>query len=121
MQLVCENETLVAQFTGKNCLLDGRIERISIFEDNSSVCVDVEYRMRISSEFDKIYFKFMNCKEYSFYFSSDYYFYNVELVKLFKNESGLYYISFDPKDELDCVSDDDQDYILCDKVLAYID
>ena len=54
-------------------------------------------------------------------YNDDYYFYNVELLKFFEGDDGLFYISFDPSDEVEIISDEDQDFILCRELSAYCD
>lgn len=119
MQLICSDEKLIARFLGENSLLDGKIEKIEIFDVDSSVCININFDMRPSSDYQKVQFKFSGCKGYSFSYSDDYYFYNVELLKFFQGEDGLFYISFDPCDETEAISDEDQDFILCRGVSAY--
>jgi len=119
VQLICSDEKLITRFLGSNSLLDGKIEKIEIFDAGSSVCININFNMRPSSDYQKVQFKFVGCKGYSFSYSEDYYFYNVELLKLFQGEDGLFYISFDPCDEIEVISDEDQDFILCREISAY--
>ncbi|NOH69952.1 hypothetical protein F0225_01165 [Vibrio pectenicida] len=120
MKLICSDEKLITHFLSNNSLLDGKIEKIEIIDAGSSVCININFNMRSSSDYQKIQFKFVGCKGYSFSYSEDYYFYNIELLKFFQCEDGLFYISFDPCDETEVISDDDQDFILCRKISAYI-
>lgn len=67
---------------------------------------------------NRILLRFIDVKEYSFYYSSHRIFYNVETYKFFKS-GDLYYVSFDPVDESESISDDDQDYIKASSVNGY--
>jgi hypothetical protein len=119
VQLIYSDQELVSNFIDNNSLLDGKIEKIEIFQANSSVSINIYFAMRPSSDFKKIILQFSGCKQYGFSYSDDYFFYNVELVKFFQTEEGLFYVSFDPYDELEKVSDKDQDFVLSSNVSAY--
>jgi hypothetical protein len=121
VQLIYSDEKLIARFLGNNSLLDGKIGKIEIFSSGLSVCVNMIFYMRSSSDYQKLQFRFVGCKKYSFLYSEEYYFYDVELLKFFQTEDGLFYISFDPCDEIEVISDEDQDFILCREVYAYCD
>ena len=56
---------------------------------------------------DRIKLNFSGIKEYSFFYTSDHIFYNIEIVKFFKNDRGIY-ISLDPVDENEFISNDDK-------------
>lgn len=112
MQIIFNNQELLDRFRDINSLLDGKIEKIEIFSRDFSVCINIHFCMRPSSDYQKIEFRFIDCKQYSFSYSENYYFYNVELVKFFECEDGLFYISFDPFDEVEVISEKDQDFIL---------
>lgn len=119
MDLIDYNQELVLSLTDNNSLLDSVIEKFEIFMADGHVNANVWLQMRPSSEFGKVQLKFTDCKEYSFSYTDDYYFYNVELVKLFKTKDGMFYVSFDPVDEQDEVSNEDQDFILARGVSGY--
>jgi len=119
VQLIYSDQELVSHFKDKNSLLDGEIEKIEIFQANSSVSINIYFAMRPSSDFKQIILQFGGCKQYGFFYSDDCFFYNVELVKFFQTEEGLFYVSFDPYDELEKVSDKDQDFVLSSNVSAY--
>jgi hypothetical protein len=120
MKLICSDQQLINNFKDKNSLLDAVIENIEISREIDSVSVCIRLVMRHSSDYKKILLKFVNCKEYCFLYSDNYFFYNVELVKLFRTEDELFFASFDPFDELEKISDNDQDYVLARSVCAYI-
>ncbi|AWF81933.1 hypothetical protein BTJ40_14470 [Microbulbifer sp. A4B17] len=119
MKTICSNTNLVDFFVGDNTLIDGKIEKIEVFEEKSTVSININIHMRSSATHNKVKFKFSKCKQYSFSYSEEYYFYNIETIKLFKTGDSLFYISFDPYDENDNISPKDQDYILCKDIDAY--
>ncbi|VUD64035.1 hypothetical protein TDB9533_03232 [Thalassocella blandensis] len=121
MKLICSNEKLVTYLSGNNSLLDGKVKRIDIIDEDSSVCIKIDFEMRSSSDYQRIQVRFVGCKRYSFYYTDDYYFYNIELIKFFQGNNGLFYISLDPADQTEVVSGEDQDFILCREVYAYYD
>jgi hypothetical protein len=120
MELICSGQQLISIFRSKNSLLDAIIEKIEIFSTESFVSINIRLVMRRSSDFNKVLLQFVNCKEYCFAYADNYSFYNVERVKLFQTEDGLFFVSFDPFDELEKISDKDQDYVLARNVCAYI-
>jgi hypothetical protein len=91
MKLICSNQQLINTFKNKNSLLDSVIERIEIFCTESSINSNIQLVMRRSSNFDKVLLQFTNCKEFGFSYTDDYYFYNVELIKFFCTEDGLFF------------------------------
>lgn len=119
MKIIYSNQDLISAFAGCNSLLDGVIKKIEIFQHESTVRINVYFSMRLSSDFNNVLFEFDDCQEYSFYYTSDYIFYNVESFKLFKDDDGLFYMSFDPYEGIDGKSSKDQDYILANSVVAY--
>jgi len=107
------DDEVVDYFQGENSLLDGSIQRIDISLDKESkVNIDLHFKMRKSADYRNLVVNFSVCKEYSFSYSDDYCFYNVELFKFFKTEDSKFYASFDPCDESEYVSDEDQDVIV---------
>lgn len=118
MKLIAMNKDAIKVLSGENSLLDGNIEKIEIFQDRS-VCINISFQMRISSLYKRILLKFNGCKEYHFSYSSDYEFYTVELIKFFQKNEELFYISFDPYDNENIISDEDQDLILCSEIAVF--
>jgi len=63
--------------------------------------------------------KFNRVKEFLLFWNSDNIFYNVESYKLFKINNYVY-LSLDPFDESNSISEKDQDYILCENMLVVL-
>ena len=121
MRKTYKNEQLLDHFMGENSLLDGKIEKIEIFDAGLATHIHIDFQMRPSSEHQKVQFRFGNCAEFCFLWSAEYQFYNVERMKFFQRNDGIYYVSFDPFDDAEVTSDDDQNFIFCREVSANCD
>ena len=62
----------------------------------------------------KLFFK--DVKEYSFYWNSNYYHNYIENLKYIQCD-GLHYISFDPDETVDTISESDNDFIYCSEIV----
>ena len=95
---------------------DSQIAKICISSLNNEALIEVDL---LHSNRDVIRLRFSKIKEYWFYHSSRYIFYNVESFKLIRS-GGLFFISFDPEDEGSLeMSENDQDSILFEDFEAY--
>ncbi len=119
MEFIAENDALLDYLKGNNSLLDSVVEKIEITGSVDEVRVAVSFNMRSSASNDKIKIYFDRCKSYDFVFSDSYAFYNVERIKLFRTNEDLFYVSFDPFDESETVSDKDTDVIEARAIKAY--
>ncbi len=108
------NDETLQYLRGENSLLDGEVSSIEISkcDHSDSVNVSLYISMRKSSHLDRIVLVFIDCEEYSFSYSKDYFFYCIESVKFFKNNNEMYYISLNPFDEEKKESSDDMDVII---------
>lgn len=96
---------------GNNSILDSKVQSIMIKAIDDQVCLEIELLMRASADHSKIRLVFVDCLGYSFSYSEDYIFYNVESFKLLKLEDGGYYMSIDPSDNNPLPSDGDMDAV----------
>lgn len=103
--------------SGKKSLTSSVVYRIEIFMSEQGLNIDIYFKL-IASDV-RIKLTFSDIKKYSFSFTSDHYFYTVEIVKFFRSEQGVY-ISLDPADEDESISSADLDYILCDHVEGFM-
>ena len=103
----------------KISLISSQLLQINIFVQDFLLCVEVYLSVTGSKETHQIKLKFSDVKEYSFYHGSESYFYNVEIVKFF-SQNDLIYISFDPHDEEEIISPEDQDCILGKNVEGFL-
>lgn len=110
MQLIQSNDGLIAVMKDDLSLISAQILRISIYDSSNLLSIDVELKLRYRKDSNKILLRFAGVEEYSLYYHSHWIFYNVEIVKFFAYDNG-FYISFDPVDESETISDEDQDYV----------
>ena len=109
---------LTADFIKKN-ILSSRIYKFSIYDDTTgNLSIDIFLELQYpKGKYLKI--TFINVKKYTFSWSEEYYFYYIERYKYFRLNS-LYYVSFDPDNEEDIISEKDSDFILCSKIDVFI-
>lgn len=118
MKLLATDKNVIEALSGENSLLDGNIEKIEIFQ-YKSICINIYFQMRESSSYERVLLKIEGCQEYNFSYSDEYDFYTVELIKFFQESEKQFYISFDPYDGEETISESDQDFIIFKKITAY--
>lgn len=118
MRSIGKNEELINELSGELNLTSCKIYKIDIYMLGENLLIEVYIKLLYSKSEDNIKLRFSQVKEYSFIYNSDYTFYNVEIYKFFKVENDVY-ISFDPIDEDENVSNSDQDYILSKNVEGF--
>jgi len=111
MKTIGFNKALIKDLVGDLSLFSSSIRKISIYidEDIDVLCVDVFIKLLYRNN-KLLLLKFKNVTEYSFSYYDSHYFYNIENFK-FINEGGYNYLSFDPADNLEQISNEDQDFI----------
>lgn len=117
MNEIGKNNSLLSKLSGENCLLDAKIERLVIY-NGVRLIIEITFKMRPKSDFDRVLIRFIDVFEYSFYYNSDYIFYNIERYKFFSKNKNNFYLSLDPFDETSEISDKDQDYIFAKEVVG---
>jgi hypothetical protein len=112
MKFIAKDDALFEQLTTSIHIISSSIQRFNIFNDGQNgLAVEVDFRLLYTPK-HFLRLRFLAVKEYSFYWNSEYNFYNVETYKLVK-KGELFYISFDPEDEASPkISENDQDSIL---------
>jgi hypothetical protein len=118
MQLISKDEELIYKLQHNLSLTSSQILKICIFNSNDKLCIDVELELLYVKDKKRIVLNFIDVQEYSFYHSFDQFFYNVEIFRFVKANS-FFYISFDPIDEGETISDEDQDFIKAKSVIGY--
>ena len=118
MKLIETQDKLLSTLSDDLSLVSSRLSKVCIYTQNDLLCIDIEAELMYRKENKKILLRLIDVEEYSFYYSSHRIFYNVEIYKFFKS-GNLFYISFDPVDESEVISDDDQDFIKAKAVEAY--
>ncbi|UZT99074.1 hypothetical protein ODZ84_05765 [Chryseobacterium fluminis] len=104
-------------FIKENSLVSTKIESVSLDKDELG---ELKIQITISgfskkSKFLKITLLFSDIIEFKFYYSNIYNFYNIENFKLLHLTNQIY-ISFDPDNVNNNISEDDSDFILAKKL-----
>lgn len=113
------NADLMSFLSGNLTISSSKLYKLDIAGDDNGLVIDVYLELLYSEDNNHLKLRFTDVQEYSFYYNSQHVFYNVEIYKFFIN-NGRVYISFDPVDEQENISVDDQDFILSKKVEGYI-
>ncbi|SEP38561.1 hypothetical protein [Mucilaginibacter sp. OK283] len=120
MEFIGKDHSLFEKLN-KIYIVSSSIRRFNIFTaEDDNLVVEVEFKLLYDLG-AILKLRFLGIKEYSFYWSSIYHFYNVETYTLIKKDN-LFYICFDPEDEssLD-ILEGDQNFILFTGFEGYID
>jgi len=120
MEIIYKNDELLKLTKGPVNILDSSVTRFDIYYQENQLHIDVYFNLiykRFKTE-KQLKIHFSDITRYQFVYSNDHQFYNVELCKFFKSENG-YYISLDPVDESEKISEDDEDVILCKNMEGY--
>jgi hypothetical protein len=117
MQSVYKNEEVLTLTSGSYIIHDASVTKFDIYTLEHRLYVDVYFTSIASKRIVQTKFKlsFIDVLEYSFCWNANYGFYNVESYKFLKLDKG-FYISLDPVDGSDELSDDDKDIILSKEV-----
>ncbi len=118
MKEIGKNEKLLSNLLGRNCLLDSSVKEVRIF-NSEEVKVEIFFNMRQDSDFKRVLLRFVGVREYCFYHTEQYIFYNVEQYKFMYDETYKFYLSLDPYEEDQRISEKDQDYIFANEVVGY--
>ena len=115
MKIEIRNKDVFDFFNDKQTLLSSSVKRLEFENRNEGLVIRINFLLQypkgklIAIEFNEIINYSLNLSD-----STD--FYNVESVKFFENDSS-FYISLDPYDENETISDKDNDFILAQKIL----
>jgi hypothetical protein len=111
-----KNDYLLESFSENFNILSATINKFEIYLSKGLLVIDFYMKLLYPQDM-KIKMSFYGIKEYSFYWNENHIFYNIESYKFFKT-GNLFYISLDPDGEEDIRSQNDQDFILCEKIYA---
>ena len=111
MNFIAKNEELIKKLGGKSSLISSTINAIHVLKDRDAVIIEVDFTLMYNNTNNEIKLRFLDVQEYLFYYNSDNIFYNIERLKFLKLNTDIY-IRFDPSNEEERRSEDDQDYIL---------
>lgn len=119
MKHIGNGEKLIDFLSDEYSLLSSRISRIDIFSHEEYLMIEIYIDLLYSKNEKTLKIKFIDIEMYSFFYCSDYYFYTVENYKLFATKKG-FYVSFDPHDDGETISPEDQDFIACKAIEGYL-
>lgn len=119
-KFIGKDEELLDLLIEDMSILDANIYRISFFEDSILGIVTADLHLELTRKKPKISInlKFVGVNECSFYYQKDMIFYNIELLKFFKDERG-FYLCIDPYGEEEIISPEDGSFILSSNIEAY--
>lgn len=113
-----ENDEALKFFNNDNSLISATVKSFHIYELDGYLTIDMDVVLLYAKINKDFRIRFRDVIEYSFYHNHNYYFYDIANVKFFK-EANLYYLSLDPDDTSAFKSDQDNDYILSNKIQAF--
>ena len=108
------NDCLLDSFSETFNILDATISEIKIYMNKKHLIVELYMKLSYPHNMN-LKLCFSGVKEYSFYWNDNHIFYNIESYKLFK-ANNLFYMSLDPDGEENEISQNDQDFILCENI-----
>ncbi|MEE1946449.1 hypothetical protein VRU48_15095 [Pedobacter sp. KR3-3] len=116
MENLGRNSELYKILNTEISILSTQIEYINIYRGNNGLMIEVGIKLLGEKKGKRLKLICSGIREYAFYHSSNYAFYNIEEYKLIEKD-GLYYICFDPEgDNMEAISADDNDFILCNSI-----
>ena len=109
------NDCLLDSFSETFNILDATIKEFKIYVDeNNLVVIDIDLKL-LHPRGMNLKLSFYGIKEYAFYWKENYAFYDIGSYKFFKVDD-LFYISLDPEMEGNNISQNDNDFILCENI-----
>jgi hypothetical protein len=120
METIYKNDELLELTKGSSFIRDSLVTRFDIYQQEFRLNVDVYLNLgfsRFKAE-KKLKIHCSDIIRYQFLHDKKYYFYNVENCKFFKSENG-YYLSLAPFNELDEISEEDEDLVQCENIEGY--
>ena len=121
MREICRDGEVIRLFSGRNTLRDSTVRKLSISaagRTDEDPVAEVVLEMPPGRDFSSVLLRFAGVSGFTFHFDNRFVFYNVESVKLLAIETG-YYLSLDPADESDTVSEEDEDVVCASNVVAF--
>ena len=118
MDLIAKGSNVIDFLSNNESLISGKLEKISIYYEEYQLTIDLNIELKYSKKINKVLLKFIGVSEYSLFFNSENFFYNIENYKFLKKEN-LFYISLDPINDEQIVDTSDNDYIKSADVFLY--
>jgi hypothetical protein len=110
MEKTYKNEALLELTRGSYYIHDSSVSRLDIYQSDQ-LNINI-YFNSIVKHAKQLKIHFSGIIRYQFLYNDSHHFYNVERYKFFKTEDG-FYLSLDPFDESEEISENDEDLILC--------
>jgi len=112
MRQLGTGSALIKELKGNNALLDAKMIGMNFSTDPSDhFAVQLDFEPRQGSYKEKLRLEFRDIKEFAFYYDDTTAFYYLECYKLFPTADGDYYLSMEPYDEEEKLSEEDQGII----------
>ncbi len=105
------SDSLIDAINERNALLDGKLLRVSLADNNGVMIAELRVASRTSSEVETIVIRFSDVRRFDFYYDDSNYCYLIERYKAFRLEEG-FYMSLDPYDETNEVHCEDRGIVL---------
>jgi hypothetical protein len=120
MKIIGKNNQVIELLSNNESLLSSKLMKIEIYYSNNQLFIDLTIELLYSKKFKKIILRFEGVSEYSFFYTSDRFFYNIERYVLLKDKD-LFYLSLDPFDEHTTIRNiEDNDFILSQNVALLV-
>ena len=113
-----KNEDVLKFFVADMTLISASVNAVHVFEISESLTVELDVTLLYSKKEKKYKVRFEEVVEYAFYHNNSRYFYYIINLKFFKEES-FYYISLDPDDSIASRSENDNNFILSNRIQAF--
>jgi hypothetical protein len=100
-------------------LISSIVQKINIYSNiDDEAEIEITIKLTNSLEEKILLLRFIDVIEYSFYYNNEYNYYNIEIIKFFQI-GETFYLSLDPENENEIISNADQDFILCKSVKGF--
>jgi hypothetical protein len=102
---------VISFFAGKNSLLDAKLTSLCIRDVDGGIVLYLDFKARNGAQYQDAHLTFSGVIEFGFYHSDEFTFYNVESLKFLTTTDGAFYLSLDPDESREEISEADQDFI----------
>jgi hypothetical protein len=121
MKQIGTDLALIKALKENNALLDAKMIDMNFSTENTgNAMVQLDFEPRQGSYKEKLRLEFRGIKEFTFYYDETTAFYYVERYKLFHTADGDYYLSMDPYDEEENISEEDQGIVRAKKIVGIL-
>ena len=114
-----KQDELLNMLSSNLTIINSRVLSFKIEYNESGLLCTIEFLLSPHRKGEVLCLSFKNIIEYSFAYSNDFSFYNVETYKFLIIE-GNFYLSLNPSDDNLARSDEDEDYVFAEVVWGMI-